>query len=307
VPYVFNPYEDTLSLSGVSGVSYQTPERGITMDAELDVLSDCSEHHPQISSKQGELHVGLPPYHSECTPTSMRREEISPLASPDFQDHCKEVQMVEQSLKKIDDFDMLLTQEIDSLLSPTADIKDAVKETVETEDTLKETVDTKDTPKETVDSEEHCDPEPRSKGDTCLEIESSLLPSARDLNSSRHLPLARTRSCRAILMSSGSSPWFEDVDEYRNMPPNDFLKDFIRRPGRSQKSISAINYGDERERHSRDGSEDSEKSTFNDVLKLHNAQTSPDGSITRFSSNSVGHLEEMMHIKHQKGLANDQV
>ena len=204
--------------------------------------------------------------------------------------------MIEPSLNKIKDFDTLLTQEIDSLLSPTADIKDAVKETVENENTLKETVDAKDTPKATVDTKEH---EPRTKGETWLNIKSSLLPPARYLNSSRCQQLVRTRSCRATLIPSGSSPWFEDVDEYRNMPPNDFLKDFIRRPGRSQKSISAINYGDERERHSRDGSEDSEKSTFNDVLKPQNVQTSQEGSITRFSSNSVGHLEEMMHIEYQ--------
>ena len=213
--------------------------------------------------------------------------------------------MIEPSLNKIKDFDTLLTQEIDSLLSPTADIKDAVKETVETENTLKETVDAKDTPKETVDTKEH---EPRTKGETWLNIKSSLLPPARYLNSSRCQQLVRTRSCRATLIPSGSSHWFEDVDEYKSTPPNDFLEDFTGGRRQSQKSISAINYGDEQERNLRDGSGDSnEKNTSNDVLKPQNVQTSQDGSITRFSSNSVGHLEEMMHIEYQKGLANDQV
>ncbi|XP_020241611.1 kinesin-like protein KIN-7F isoform X2 [Asparagus officinalis] len=288
--HVSNSHKHKLSISNMSGAVYQIPECAIEMCDESPVLGDCTKYNLQNYGKPEEQHAHSPLYHSTSAPTLSEQEETSSLTSLDYEDHFKKVrdiEMIEPCLNKIEDFDLLLNEEIDSLLPLTITTKG------------------------------HFDREPRTKGEEDLKNESSQLltekskgqtglrheptrlpPPARDSSISRRPVLIRSRSCRGTLMETASSPWFEDVEEDKITPLNYILKGIPAGLGGLNKRIFAINYGAEEEKHS-------ELSPSSYVLEQQNAKTSHDGSITRIS-NSVGQLEEMIHIQNQKEFAADQ-
>lgn len=289
------------------------------MSSDSPAYSDCTDYHQQDSGKSDEQRAIVPLYHSSSAPTFMSQEEISPLSSPDFEGHCKEVrciEMIEPRLNIIEDFDLLSAEDVDSLLPPSFDAKEHCNYEPGTKgdaDLKNESSPlTSEGTKGDADLLKESSPLPsaETRGETDLKNESTTLLSARDFSSSRRPLLVRSRSCRASLITmSASCPWFDDGEEYKNTPPSDSLKDFTGRPGGAQKRISVINYGAEQERHSGDGSENYEESDSIDVLKPHvpNAKTYHGGSINTKASNSVGQLEEMIRGQYHNGLATDQV
>lgn len=271
MPYAHLSYEDSLSTS--SGSSYPTY-------AHSPAFSECSEYDQQSFGRPELRDAFSTIYHSASAPTIMRQEETSPLESPGFSGSCKDVRSID-SLNKDEDFDLLSTEDIDSLLP----------HCVGAEDIFKETNDAKNVVKENTDAKEHCTNELGSKRETDLKADLSPLPTAGCLSSSRRPTLVRSRSCRATLMTDASSPSprFLEVEEYRATPAGDFLKDF---PGRREHmSVSAINYGAEQATHLGNGSEDTEKDASSEDPKPQNAETAYDGSSTKIS-NSIGQVKE---------------
>ncbi|XP_061345671.1 kinesin-like protein KIN-7E [Gastrolobium bilobum] len=88
-------------------------------------------------------------------------------------------------------------------------------------------------------------------------------------SSSRSLKLSRSRSCRASLMRSLSSYWFEEEDEIQNTPPIGNEKDFSGRPEGFQWKVYALDYNANSEKLSRNGHENSvESSAVDDVQNM---------------------------------------
>ncbi|KAL6959970.1 hypothetical protein U1Q18_040119 [Sarracenia purpurea var. burkii] len=66
--------------------------------------------------------------------------------------------------------------------------------------------------------------------------------------SSQHLKLTKSSSCKASLMVSPDSPWFDNVGNNENTPPTGFEKEFIGRPEGIQRKLSELNYSVDVER-----------------------------------------------------------
>ncbi|KAL6274056.1 hypothetical protein ACE6H2_024748 [Prunus campanulata] len=118
--------------------------------------------------------------------------------------------------------------------------------------------------------------------------------SEKDMFSPSFLKLRRTRSCRARLMNSWSSCWFEMMVEKNEStpPPIDFEKSFTGRPEGVLKKLPSLNYGGENERLSRNGSQASARSATVDECKAQNTTFTTDDKSTECSSLAEG-TEEM--------------
>ncbi|KAJ6820049.1 kinesin-like protein KIN-7F isoform X2 [Iris pallida] len=275
-PRAANSSEDTFSTSESS----QSRDFG---NAKFDASSGtkgCTEPHLQLYGKTREEHAVSFLYHSASTTSSMGQEEVSDFTSHDFEDHYKEVlciEMVEPSMNIVKDCNILLTEESDSLLSPSIHAQ-----------------------------------EKEGKG---WALEPSPIPLVKISSSSRSQALARSRSCRATITGT-SSPWFHEEEEDVDTPPNIFLKDFPRSPEGTKRTHCSTNLGAESEKcsqdielnaHSRNGSmsQASEQSSDDDVLKPQNFKSCPDEGVTNIS-NTVEGLKEMAKMQYQKRLADGQ-
>ncbi|KAA8528709.1 hypothetical protein F0562_036064 [Nyssa sinensis] len=69
-------------------------------------------------------------------------------------------------------------------------------------------------------------------------VELSSCSSKTDQSVSGSVNLPRSRSCRAILTTIRSSPWFEEAGEKEGTPPNGFENDFPERPEGYQPKLS---------------------------------------------------------------------
>nr|DAD40430.1 TPA_asm: hypothetical protein HUJ06_014753 [Nelumbo nucifera] len=125
--------------------------------------------------------------------------------------------------------------------------------------------------------------------------EPSPWPPSVELSSSRSLRLTRSQSCRATLMTSSSSPWFDN----QNTPPSGFEKDFPGRPCGFQKKPSALNFSANIQRLSRKNSQNSEGSVCTDELKAQNIKTSAEDDITSIHTFVTG-LKEMAKLQYEK-------
>ncbi|CAL9766045.1 unnamed protein product [Musa acuminata subsp. burmannicoides] len=242
--YLHSACEDALSISDVSGVTYQIPdfdssmfgrpEEGNNYNISLelsDTMNPPSKHIPQ----QG-------------------RDEIIGAAYADSEDQCKEVQCIEihaLSTNRSDEFNLLLNDEDDSLLhltdekmlgDPTAESLGNAHWIPAKEQSMK--IATRTTENFV---------KPRNDG------LSSTLPSMQTLMNSRELGLTRSKSCNASMMSSSIVSWLQNVERDKSTQP-DILKEFAEKPSEDQRRL-------ENETLSIGESEDLEKSTSFEVLK----------------------------------------
>lgn len=75
--------------------------------------------------------------------------------------------------------------------------------------------------------------------------------------SSQSIKLTKSRSCKASLVTSPSSPWFDEVGNNENTPSNGMEKEFTGRPECIRRKLFELNYGADAERLSRKGSRSS--------------------------------------------------
>lgn len=107
--------------------------------------------------------------------------------------------------------------------------------------------------------------------------------------------LRRSRSCKASLVTSLSSCWFEMVEKNENTPliefeksynestpPTEFEKNFVGRPEGLQKKLPSLKYGGEIERLSRNGSQ-AERSAAFDKCKSQNTESTTNDKSTETS------------------------
>ncbi|KAA8547461.1 hypothetical protein F0562_003675 [Nyssa sinensis] len=130
---------------------------------------------------------------------------------------------------------------------------------------------------------------------------------AEDMLSSGGLKLTKSRSCKASLMISLSSPRFDMVEKKENTPANEFEKDFIGRPEGFPRKLSALNYGADVERLSRKASQSSIGSAAVDKLEAQNEKTSSTDENCTSISMSVAVLEEKAEHQHEKQVADSPV
>lgn len=132
--------------------------------------------------------------------------------------------------------------------------------------------------------------------------------SEKDMFSHSFLKLRRTRSCRARLMNSWSSCWFETMVEKNEStpPPIDFEKSFTGRPEGVQKKLPSLNYGGENERLSRNGSQASARSDTVEECKAQNTTFTTDDKSTECSTLAEG-TEEMTDTQCNTQLADRMV
>ncbi|CAL5328169.1 unnamed protein product [Camellia sinensis] len=99
---------------------------------------------------------------------------------------------------------------------------------------------------------------------------------------SQSLKLTKSRSCKASLMTSPYSPWFEKVEHNDNdhTPPNGFKNEFTGRPEDIRRRLYELNYGANIERLSRKGSQSAIGSVAAIDLEAHRGRTSTDDNIT---------------------------
>ncbi|CAL5376272.1 unnamed protein product [Camellia sinensis] len=99
---------------------------------------------------------------------------------------------------------------------------------------------------------------------------------------SQSLKLTKSRSCKASLMTSPYSPWFEKVEHNDNehTPPNGFKNEFTGRPEDIRRRFYELNYGANIERLSRKGSQSAIGSVAAIDLEAHRGRTSTDDNIT---------------------------
>ncbi|RRT36508.1 hypothetical protein B296_00049198 [Ensete ventricosum] len=243
--YLPSACEDALSVSDVSGITYQIPDSDSSMFGrpeegnnyniclELsDIMNPPGKHIPEEG-----------------------RDEIIGAAYADPEDQCKEVQCVEihaLSTNRSDEFNLLLNDEDDSLLhltdekmlgDPTAEYLGNAHWIPEKEQSMNIATRT---------TENFVKP--------CNDALSSALPSVQTPTNSRELVLTRSKSCNASLMTGGSIvSWLQNVERDKSTQP-DILKEFAEKPREDQRSR-------ENETLSIGESEDLEKSTSCEVLK----------------------------------------
>ncbi|XP_042485378.1 kinesin-like protein KIN-7E isoform X2 [Macadamia integrifolia] len=129
--------------------------------------------------------------------------------------------------------------------------------------------------------------------------------SPADMSSSRRLQLTRSRSCRAALMISSSTPYYEGGDQNEHTPPNRFEREFSGRPEVFHGKFSVLNYGDNVKRFSSKGSQTSEGSSVIDDPNVQNVKTSPEEDITSDHTFVTG-LKEMAKVQYEKQLLDGQ-
>ncbi|KAG1360641.1 putative Kinesin-like protein NACK1 [Cocos nucifera] len=275
--------EDHHTISPCGFMTYDASYRTSNWNEHHQKLSDNPEEHRAISPRQSISHCqfnGLFPY--------QRREGIAQITSEDSEDHCKEVQCIEidgSSASKNEEFNLLLTDESDSLLPLTeADkLADHGPQPLGDVSTLHASERQLVTVTKTVDNCVKKYPDESSQG--------SLM---RDIMSSRDLALSRSRSCRASLMTSSTS-WFDDIEQNNKTPSNDFRKEF---PERVQRRLSTLKYTAENETLSLEGSKASDTFAFNNEVRTQDVKTASEEGITGIS-NFVAELKEMAQNQYQ--------
>ncbi|KAJ4967486.1 hypothetical protein NE237_019335 [Protea cynaroides] len=125
-----------------------------------------------------------------------------------------------------------------------------------------------------------------------------------DMSSSRG-QLTRSRSCRAALMMSSSTPYSDTGNQNENTPPSRFERDFPGRPEVFHRRFSALNYGDDDARFSNNDFQTSEGNASIDDRKDQNIKTSAEEDITSVHTFVTG-LKEMAKLQYEKQLLDGQ-
>ncbi|XP_038970744.1 kinesin-like protein KIN-7F isoform X2 [Phoenix dactylifera] len=292
---VQNMSEDVLSLSETPEPSDKPEEQhaispfGFIMYDASYGTSNWNDHHQKLSNKPEEQHAISPwqsisHYQFNGLLPHQRQEGIAQITSDDSEDHCKEVQCIEingLSASKNEEFNLLLTDESDSLLPLTEADKLADHGPQHLGDVATLPVSERQLVAVTVDN--------------CVKQypdESSQWSSMRDIMSSRDLALSRSRSCRASLMT-GSICWFKDREQNNKTPSNGFLEKF---PERVQRRLSTLKHTAENETLSSKASKASDTVAFN---RTQDMKTASEEGITSIS-NFVAELREMAQNQYQK-------
>ncbi|XP_043712760.1 kinesin-like protein KIN-7E isoform X2 [Telopea speciosissima] len=126
-----------------------------------------------------------------------------------------------------------------------------------------------------------------------------------DMSSSRRLQLTKSRSCRAALMISSSTPYSESGNQNENTPPSRFDRDFPGRPEVFHGKFSVLNYGDNVKRFSSRDSQTSEGSSSIDEPNAPNIKTSTEEDISSANTFVTG-LKEMAQLQYEKQLLDGQ-
>ncbi|KAL7223839.1 hypothetical protein ACSBR1_025316 [Camellia fascicularis] len=133
-------------------------------------------------------------------------------------------------------------------------------------------------------------------------------PLTEYMSGSQSLKLTKSRSCKASLMTSPYSTWFEKVENNDNehTPPNGFEKEFTGRPEDIRRRLYELNYGANIERLSRKGSQSSIGSVAAIDLEAHRGRTSTDDNITSVNT-CIVRMEEKAELQQEKQVADNPV
>ncbi|GMP31963.1 hypothetical protein CsSME_00005947 [Camellia sinensis var. sinensis] len=136
----------------------------------------------------------------------------------------------------------------------------------------------------------------------------STWPLTEYMSGSQSLKLTKSRSCKASLMTSPYSPWFEkeETNDNEHTPPTGFEKEFTGRPEDIRRRLYELNYGANIERLSRKGSQSSIGSVAAIDLEAHRGRTSTDDNITSVNT-CIVRMEEKAELQQEKQVADNPV
>ncbi|XP_062143715.1 kinesin-like protein KIN-7H [Alnus glutinosa] len=110
----------------------------------------------------------------------------------------------------------------------------------------------------------------------------------KDMPTFRCLRLTRSSSCKESLMTSLSSPWFDEVEKHVSTPPIGFEKEFIGRPEGLQMKLSTLKYEAIGDRLSRSNSQTSAGSASVNELEVQDAKSPSDENSTSRCTSTAG-------------------
>ncbi|CAL9210847.1 unnamed protein product [Musa hybrid cultivar] len=302
VSHVHNMPEDVCSISGTSGIAYQSSEFGsISFDAPHQ---SNNEYHVELSDKL-DIVPDISPRHSVSSSMStgmilqQTRDKSFEASSNDFEDHYREVRCIEihaLGTNRIEEFNPPLTEESDNLPSQTDldKLEDTGPQSVSYAFLRPETEQSVKSISETIDDFIK----------TCLD-DMSPWPTMPKIMTFRELPLTRSRSCRASLMTTSSSFWTEEAEQHDGRPPTNFLNEFPVSLGWIPRKISVPLNDIKNEAHSFEGSQNMEEPIPSHVIEDQNIRIVPEEDITN-ASNFFSGVVQMAQIQHQKELTDDQ-
>ncbi|KAJ8470638.1 hypothetical protein OPV22_024981 [Ensete ventricosum] len=266
VSHVRNMPEDVCSISGTS---------------------DISPRH-SISSSM-----------STGTILQQTRDESFEASSNDFKDHYREVRCIEIHASGTNisgEFNLPFTEESDDLPSQTDldKLEDTGPQSISHAYLRPDTEQPVNSITETIDDFIK----------TCLD-DMSPWPTMPKIMTFRELPLTRSRSCRASLMTTPSSYWTEEAEQHDGRPPTNFLNEFPVSPGWIPRKISVPLNDIKNEAYSFEGSQNSEEPISSHVIEDQSIRIVPEEDITNVSNPFSG-MVQMAQSQHQKELTDDQ-
>jgi len=110
----------------------------------------------------------------------------------------------------------------------------------------------------------------------------------KDMPTFRCLRLTRSSSCKESLMTSLSSPWFDEVEKHVSTPPIGFEKEFTGRPEGLQMKLSTLKYEAIGDRLSRSNSQTSAGSASVNELEVQDAKSPSDENSTSRCTSTAG-------------------
>ncbi|KAJ0962163.1 hypothetical protein J5N97_029991 [Dioscorea zingiberensis] len=229
-------YDDAVSMSDTSGFPYRGLNFSFTKFDKSMGTEDWNELHSQRSGKLSE-HDTFSSRHSISSSNFVRlipqrSEKNTHEAVDDFEDHCKDVQCIENnesSTTERKEHNISFNERTESQLSTATNqqYSHARPQSV-------------DSPAITLEQQLQ---NVRKRIDDLVRPyhdELSSVSSAVELSSSQSLGLTKSRSCRTS-MNSVSSPWFQEAGQTDCTPPSSFLRNFPGRLGEVQRKRIALN------------------------------------------------------------------
>ncbi|RWW32490.1 hypothetical protein GW17_00002839 [Ensete ventricosum] len=285
--------EVALSVVKFGSISFDAPHQSnngyhVELSDKLDKVPDISPRH-SISSSM-----------STGTILQQTRDESFEASSNDFKDHYREVRCIEihaSGTNISEEFNLPFTEESDDLPSQTDldKLEDTGPQSISHAYLRPETEQPVNSITETIDDFIK----------TCLD-DMSPWPTMPKIMTSRELPLTRSRSCRASLMTTPSSYWTEEAEQHDGRPPTNFLNEFPVSPGWIPRKISVPLNDIKNEAYSFEGSQNSEEPISSHVIEDQSIRIVPEEDITNVSNPFSG-MVQMAQSQHQKELTDDQV
>ncbi|KAG5530263.1 hypothetical protein RHGRI_030584 [Rhododendron griersonianum] len=124
--------------------------------------------------------------------------------------------------------------------------------------------------------------------------------------SSQSLKLTKSRSCNASLLTSPSTPRFDEVGNYENTPPNGLEKEFTGRPENIRRKLSELSYCDDVERLSRKGSCSSVGNAAATEVEAQKDETLPHDTVPSLNA-CVSEVEENAKVQLEKQVTDSPV